>query len=250
MLNPKQSKYGCYIYPNILSARKNVLSDSDKILLSKIILLSRNDNFYCYAWNYHLAAELGKTNQQITRGITRLVNKGYIGRSLIMGEDRQVKQRQLTLTPKTLSKIDDTPTIKNDSTPTIENDKNNLNKVNYKNEKEVTGTSGRSRVSFEEYKNIFGINECADEVLTYYLDEFKTFRNLSHPDLMSPQWQTIIDAINGFTDEMALETKDWCVIIDAHFSTKYRKNCDFNLLHFISYQILENRYNEKILREK
>lgn len=250
MLNSKTNFYGCYIYPCILSFDKKLLSDSEKILLSIIITLSKNEKGYCYIGNVRLANCLGKNIQQITRTVTSLVNKGFIERNIILKPNTKVvEQRRLYLTEKTYSLIENntTPTIKNDYTPLSKNDNININKDISNKVKDKKGTSSRSLyISLEDYSNEFILDESIKSILDYYLKTYKYNRGQEHPNLRKEQWKRIEENLNLYTKEYDLDIGGWIIMIDGHFKIRYEQNCDYKLLHFISPKIIENRYYEKI----
>lgn len=250
MLNSKTNFYGCYIYPCILSFDKKLLSDSEKILLSIIITLSKNEKGYCYIGNVRLANCLGKNIQQITRTVTSLVNKGLIERNIILNPNTKViKERRLYLTNNTYSLIknDTTPTIKNDNTPPVENDDIYINKDISNKVKDKKGTSSRSLyISLEDYSNEFILNESIKSILDYYLESYKVNRGQEHPNFKKEQWGKIEENLDLYTKQYDLDIENWMRIIDKHFKTRYKQNCDYKLLHFISPKIIENRYYEKI----
>jgi DNA-binding Lrp family transcriptional regulator len=247
MLNTKKTIYGCYIYPDILCASRKVLSDSEKILLSKIIILCQNKKEYCYASNSHLSRELGKSKEQITRTITRLENNGFIKRVLIRKKSKEIEQRRLTLSDKTFSIITNTPHLNNDNTPPLNNDVTNINNDNKNNIKEDIGTSNRSLlISLNELIKFYKVDDLLVDILNYFQSKYEFNRNEKYPKLRIEYWLKIIDSIKSFSCEYDLKIESWTDIIDRYFQTKFNKNCNYGLLHFISPKILENRFYEKI----
>lgn len=251
MLNSKNNNiYGCYIYPAILSAVKKELSDSDKILLCKVILLCQNKDKTCYAGNSHLSKELGKSQKEITRGVSRLVNKGLLNRKIEKSDKRNFNKRYLFLTKKASLYLNTVTTTipKIRTTPTLNNDQHNTNEVNINNVNiNDEWTSGRSLcTSLEDFRNSNFIKEETISTLRYYLTVYKRYKRQEHPRLRSEYWRRVIESIESFAKEYELTPDKWESIIDGHFETPYKQKCDFNLLHFISPKIIENRYYEKI----
>lgn len=253
MLNSKNNNiYGCYIYPAILSAVKKELSDSDKILLCKVILLCQNKDKTCYAGNPHLSKELGKSPKEITRGVSRLVNKGLLNRKIEKSDKKNFNKRYLFITKKASLYLNSgtTPLPNSGDTSPPESGQYNNKKVNLNNVNKCKGTSGRSLcLSLEEYVSTYEVNQGTVNTLRYYLDIYLRNRNQDHPKLKIDYWERIKKNIESFNNEYDLNIEHWKIIIDKHFATDYKKDCDYNLLHFTSYKIMENRYYEKIYRQ-
>ena len=72
--------------------------------------------------------------------------------------------------------------------------------------------------------------------------------NHEHPKLKLKQWQKVINNIviaedNRTSKNEELLGKLFEQVVDKHFETPY-KNCDYNIMHFISGQVMINRYFE------
>lgn len=77
----------------------------------------------------------------------------------------------------------------------------------------------------------------------YYIKKYRETRGQEHPALTLEQWTRVFDNITGYTEQYYdsdLVGEAFEKVADQHFKTNY-KNCDYNILHFISGKIRENR---------
>ena len=80
----------------------------------------------------------------------------------------------------------------------------------------------------------------------YYLDKYEDSQGERHPNLKLHQWENIFDNITKLEydyKEIILSGKLYRKIVDYHFDTEY-KYCDYHLPHFVSGQVIHNRYQE------
>lgn len=117
----------------------------------------------------------------------------------------------------------------------------------YKEHKEK-GANRDFALSFYAYKSKYSVDEESNEVIEYYLECYHSHQKKAHPNLKAEQWQKVINDLyygecnkpDGYEEFTGYELK---YIIDQHFKTKY-KDCDYNIMHFISGQIRALRYYE------
>lgn len=96
--------------------------------------------------------------------------------------------------------------------------------------------------SFNEYLIEYNPDEDVIECVEYYLSLYKEYRGFEHPRLKKEQWDDIF--CNLFdVDVFDLSETNVMDMIDQHFKTLY-KNCDYNILHFMSENIRINRMYE------
>jgi DNA-binding transcriptional ArsR family regulator len=124
-------------------------------------------------------------------------------------------------------------------------------------EKNETDTKGSEifpneaeKTSFKKAVQKLSPNEYAIENVSYYLAKYKKIFNKEHPQLRLDQWQEVFSNIvlpysETFNKEYELLGKDFQQVVDKHFQTRYN-NCDYNILHFISGDIMTLRAFEVI----
>lgn len=94
-------------------------------------------------------------------------------------------------------------------------------------------------------------------VFRYYFETYELIFNEAHPAISIQQIANIIDKMPVISDseyedeegrrhsiDVDLTPEDYKLIIDQHFNTKYQLGCDYNINHFFSGKIRENRYYE------
>lgn len=234
MINSKY-KYGCFIAPTILSINSNELSDSGKILLSKIIILSKNEG-YCYALNSYLAEELGRTNQQISRGCKSLDKKGYINRKIIRNKNGQVEQRQIYLTEKTnllLINFDNkqndyTPPIKPDKNPLINNDEYSINKNIDKNNKR-----DKKGYLFKIFCKSHPVEKNTKKMIDYYLSAYEDYQSKKYPTQTEEEWVSTIKRILIISEKKKFNLNHWKNIINKHLISNRQLPEDYEIYSFI-----------------
>ena len=101
---------------------------------------------------------------------------------------------------------------------------------------------------FENAKNKLKTSDYEKENIIYYLQKYQKVMNHEHPKLKLKQWQKVINNIviaedNKTSKNEELLGKLFEQVVDKHFETPY-KNCDYNIMHFISGQVMINRYFE------
>lgn len=103
--------------------------------------------------------------------------------------------------------------------------------------------------SFLDYREKCLEEEIAPDIILaveYYLMAYEEYMGQVHPNLKIEQWEQVIENImvgRGRYHDFDFDLGNLEDIIDKHFLTEY-KNCDFNILHFISGEITTNRYYE------
>jgi hypothetical protein len=83
------------------------------------------------------------------------------------------------------------------------------------------------------------------KTIAYFLDIFQATQGDQHPYLKPDQWQRAIDNILTLDGE-DLEEDDIETIIDSYFGTKFQQGCNYSILHFISGDIKNLRFYEKL----
>ncbi len=103
-----------------------------------------------------------------------------------------------------------------------------------------------SPLPFYNYRDNYDVDENDYDVVLYYMKAYGFFRRNDHPKLKPDQWHKVFEDIRYCQAcEDKLEPDDLKLMIDKHFSTKY-KNCDYNIIHFMSDVIKNNRYYEAV----
>ena len=80
-------------------------------------------------------------------------------------------------------------------------------------------------------------NEDVAEAITVYLRRYQLEREVPHPKLKSKQWKQVVEDMEWKGD--GLYDDAWREVIEKHFSIDY--GCDYNIIHFASGKIIENR---------
>lgn len=99
----------------------------------------------------------------------------------------------------------------------------------------------------EEYPNT---HEWIAENVQYYLDMYESYRGKKHPRMKLYQWQDVFNNITHAYDdrehgkEIDLIGDIYPKIVRQHFETEYQQGCDYHLPHFVSGNIIMNRYYE------
>ena len=105
--------------------------------------------------------------------------------------------------------------------------------------------------TYQQFKNEYNqdIYEDIDLAIQYYLNKYELTFNEEHPNLKWNQWDNIVEEMKVIEDpeynreRWDIELYQWKEIINKHFDTRYR-NCDYHLPHFISGEIIKNRFHE------
>lgn len=94
------------------------------------------------------------------------------------------------------------------------------------------------------------------QVFRYYFETYELIFEQPHPFVNVSQTAGIIEKMPVVSDEedadeegqhnidVDLTPEDYEFLIDQHFSTKYKRGCDYNINHFFSGRIRELRYYE------
>jgi hypothetical protein len=118
----------------------------------------------------------------------------------------------------------------------INNTKEIILKNNTKNKNK--GTEKFPSYTFKDYKNQFSVDEGVMECVEYYLSLYEEFRESEHPRLKQEQWDHVIENMFYVTNpdygiDFDLDESSVMDMMEQHFKTEY-KNCDYNILHFMS----------------
>ncbi len=103
--------------------------------------------------------------------------------------------------------------------------------------------------TFKKFTEHAEIDQEVKEAIEYYLKIYEKYMRCPHPNLKAEQWFRVVDRIfvgggdyeYNRLDELGLD--EVIKIIDKHFKTDY-DSCDYNILHFISGEIIQNRFYE------
>lgn len=93
----------------------------------------------------------------------------------------------------------------------------------------------------------YAANDYEIDNVQYYLQKYKSVMRKEHEPLKPSQWKRVFNKITSAGDNEVLGN-EFKRIVDQHFKTDY-KDCDYNINHFVSGQIMLNRYYE-IERDK
>lgn len=107
--------------------------------------------------------------------------------------------------------------------------------------KEKKGTENDSvrYFSFQDYINTFSIDDVGViECVEHYLSLHKDHMGREHPRLKKVQWDSVVENMFYVVNEDSgadfdLDESAVMDMMEQHFKTKY-KNCDYNILHFMS----------------
>lgn len=96
----------------------------------------------------------------------------------------------------------------------------------------------------------FELEDCHKDIIRYiirrYFEEYKNRFNKSHTPLSNTSMIGVIERLSGALCDLDYIGKDdWDVLIEKHFDTKY-EDCDYNVCHFASNEILNNRFFETL----
>lgn len=81
----------------------------------------------------------------------------------------------------------------------------------------------------------------------YYLEAYERFFRKRHPNLKASQWQTVVGKMLSFDGEygpIEITSEQSEQIVDSHIITEYQDGCDYNILHYVSGDIIKNRFYE------
>lgn len=83
------------------------------------------------------------------------------------------------------------------------------------------------------------------QVFRYYFETYELIFEQPHPFINVSQTAGIIEKMPCTRNGIPLAPEAYEAMIDQHFSTNYQ-HCDFNVNHFFSGDIRENRYYETL----
>ena len=92
----------------------------------------------------------------------------------------------------------------------------------------------------------FSVDDCL-KVFDLYFSAYSDFNGKSHPVPSYKQIATIIEKMPFADDDrkIPLDAESYEVLIPAYFLIRF-PNCDYNISHFFSGKIRENRYYETL----
>lgn len=85
-------------------------------------------------------------------------------------------------------------------------------------------------------------------IVEYYYDAYENTFGATHPVISNKAMSGMLDRlISGSekTSDYRLDTEVYETLIDKHFRTQY-KNCDYNICHFMTEEIRNNRFYETL----
>ena len=82
-------------------------------------------------------------------------------------------------------------------------------------------------------------------VVEYYLESFKRVFGVNHPFISQNAMNGVIERFFSGTDIVDCDPGTYFELIDRHFATNY-KDCDYNICHFMTDGIRQNRYYESM----
>jgi hypothetical protein len=126
----------------------------------------------------------------------------------------------------------------------LDNPNRRINNTKVNNTKEIIlKNKGTEKIpsyafSFNDFKNKFEIEPGAMECIEHYVSLFEEYRDIEHPRLKEDQWRYVIENMFYVVNEdhaIDFDLNEVAVMdmMDQHFKTEY-KNCDYNILHFMS----------------
>ena len=133
---------------------------------------------------------------------------------------------------------------------------NNTDLIDNYNDKGIVSSetnSSQKAYSFNQYCNEYHVDNDVIENVKYYLETYEQYQNRIHPRLKVSQWQDVTDTWFGIYDEnldkyYEVDSEGIELMINKHFDTEY-KNCDYNILHFVSEGVKVRRFYEAVYRD-
>lgn len=96
---------------------------------------------------------------------------------------------------------------------------------------------------FQSFKERHTLRSDIIECIEYYMSLYWDYRGTKHPDLKGEQWVNVAENL-FYCDGLEFSDTDMFAMMEKHFKTKY-KDCDYNILHFMSGKIRELRMYEE-----
>ena len=84
------------------------------------------------------------------------------------------------------------------------------------------------------------------QAIEYYLDRYLYHLGKNHPKLRNTHYERVINFINVKVCENGYTAEDFQCLIDKHFKVEYGQPIDYNMLHFFTEGIFENREFETL----
>lgn len=82
------------------------------------------------------------------------------------------------------------------------------------------------------------------QAIEYYLDRYLYYLGKNHPKMRNTHYERVIKFINDKVGEFDYTAEDFQCLIDRHFEVEYGQPIDYNMLHFFTEGIFENREYE------
>ena len=84
------------------------------------------------------------------------------------------------------------------------------------------------------------------QAIEYYLDRYLYYLGKNHPKMRNTHYERVITFINDKVGEFDYTAEDFQCLIDRHFEVEYGQPIDYNMLHFFTEGIFENREFETL----
>lgn len=82
------------------------------------------------------------------------------------------------------------------------------------------------------------------EIISYYCKTYEYYIGKHHPKMKNTHYKRIIDVIDNCS--IGIDREGFEIIIDKHFTVDYGKPTDYNMNHFFTLPIIENRILEEL----
>lgn len=227
------------------------LSWTEKILLIEVNSLDRGDG--CFASNLYLAKFLNISESRVADILTNLRKKGLIVNQSFDGRKRYMKVVQ----PREFLKTGTLGSLKQEHSNTV-NNKVNVNEYVHTSSEDVqrANPSLKDVLPKKNYKEPVVVPaENVNQAINYYLASYKRLTGQKHPRLVPSKMKEVIEAFNEVGElngDSQINFNGWREMIDDWFKLVYSQDSqvetDWNILHFISGHILQNRYYNTIAR--
>lgn len=188
-------------------------------------------NAQCFPGQEKLAQDLGVHTSSVKRYLKELKKH-----QLITWKQRGLnKTNEYFILP--LTRLDRPPMVYQDRPQSVDKE--------YEEEKDKVnnGFSDEKPKPLKEYIKSLGGNSQTtpfQKALNHYLLRFQRKTGLVHPSLKQTQWLKIVENLMVFQKQWGLEVEDWCDMVDEFFDS--RLETDYNLNHFATTGILDNRF--------
>lgn len=91
-----------------------------------------------------------------------------------------------------------------------------------------------------------GLPSCTiEDIIIYYCEQYYKYIGKHHPKMKNSHYEKIVDFI--LSSDLGVDFDGYSALIDKHFETDYGKSIDYNMNHFFTDGIIENRSYEMLL---